>query len=356
MAVYGQSMSDEPISSDESGPGAGTERHPRAEAGAPARAGREARLSAEAKISVAVTISIPTYRRPDKLRNLLASLEPSLASAQAETIEVIVADNACEAATKAVVEAFQAHWPRTRYLPVPERGISAARNALIGAFLNDSRAPWLAMLDDDLVVGTDWLARLLEAGEAYGTDAVGAPYQGRTEAVASAFVRASLDYRIPRPSGPCAPLTAGGNVLLSRALLTRTGPPWFAARYGLSGGEDYDFFRRAAAAGATFAWTNAAAAEEDIDADRLTARAVLARYYSTGNYMALIDAGTDGRARTAALMLAQGAKSLAGTALGAARRDRGLAVRHLLRLAFTAGALSALVGSRVYRYRDSGTG
>lgn len=332
--------------------GGETGHHARSDASAPAVTGQEVGGGA---VGVAVAIGIPTYRRPDKLRNLLASLEPSLAGAGAPA-EVIVADNACEVTTEAVVKAFQARWPRTRYLSVPERGISAARNTLIGAFLDGSQASWLAMLDDDLVVGPDWLARLMEAGEAYGTDAVGAPYQGSMEAVASAFVRASLDYRIPRASGRCMPLTAGGNVLLSRALLARTGPPWFSTRYGLSGGEDYDYFRRAAAAGATFAWTNAAAAEEDIDANRLTARAVLARYYSTGNYMAIIDAETDGRARTAALMLAQGAKSLAGTALGVARGNRELAVRHLLRLAFTAGALSALAGARVYRYRGSGTG
>ena len=177
-------MSDEPISMD-----AEPRHHLQTNASALAGAGLKG-----------AAIGIPTYRRPDKLRNLLASLEPSLASAGASA-EVIVADNACEAATEAVVEAFQARWPRTRYLPVPERGISAARNALIGAFLGGSQAPWLAMLDDDLVVGPDWLARLLEAGVAYGTDAVGAPYQGRIEMVASTFVRASLDYRIPRASG-----------------------------------------------------------------------------------------------------------------------------------------------------------
>ena len=73
-------------------------------------------------------VGVPTYKRPAKLKALLESLEPSLRAFDAE---VVVADNACAAESQAVVEAFAARWPKTTYVPVPERGISAVRNALI---------------------------------------------------------------------------------------------------------------------------------------------------------------------------------------------------------------------------------
>ncbi len=296
-------------------------------------------------------IGIPTYRRPQKLLRLLTSLEPSL---RAFPAQVLVADNACDQETRQVVAAFSERWPRTLYLPVPERGISAARNALIGAFLAaKDPAPWLAMLDDDLAVGADWLERMLAAAEhgGAGFDAVGAPYAtGKTSL--SFVVRNSIFVKRPRmPSGPCAPLSAAGNILLSRGLLARMPAPHFLPAYGLSGGEDYDFFRRAAGMGARFAWCDEAFAEEDVDLDRLSAGAVFNRYYSTGNYMALIDRTHEGVGRVWRRHLGGIFKALGIGAAGLARLDRERALRGLFLTLFTLGALMGLAGFRVHRYR-----
>ena len=44
------------------------------------------------------------------------------------------------------------------------------------------------------------------------------------------------------------------NLLIGRNLLGLLGEPLFRAAYNASGGEDYDLFRRADAAGARMAW------------------------------------------------------------------------------------------------------
>ena len=293
-------------------------------------------------------VGVPTYRRPDKLARLLGSLEPSL---QDHPARVLIADNACDEITRGVVERFAERWTHTVYIPVPTRGISANRNAIIVEFLTEAPEPWLAMVDDDLHLGPHWLSALLEAGNKFGADVVGAPYAigtptGRFIIDQSVFIK-----RARPPSGPCEPIAAAGNILLAREML-QAGPPLrFNDAYGLSGGEDYDFFQRAAARGARFAWCDEAFAEEDVDTERLNARAVFWRYYSSGNYMAVIDKAREGaspgwRRHTPNLV-----KALGIVVHGLLKVDKTRIVHGIFMTLITLGALGALSGSRVYRYR-----
>ena len=96
--------------------------------------------------------------------------------------------------------------------------------------------------------------------------------------------------------------------------------PLFHGAYDRSGGEDYDLFRRAAAAGARMAWCAEAVVVEPAPPDQLRARRLLARYWSTGLTTARIDRSFDGPARTWRTAL----KGLAGSALrGSAATLRG---------------------------------
>lgn len=292
-------------------------------------------------------VGIPTYKRPAKLKALLESLAPSLRDFDAE---VVVADNACSAESEAVVEAFRAIWPKTVYIPVPERGISAVRNALIAAFETRDVA-WLAMVDDDLTVKPDWLARMTEAGVAYDGDVVGGPYACKPEQGISFIVANSIFVQRPRrATGLCPPIGGTGNTLVKRSLLDKISAPHFQNRYGLSGGEDYDFFRRAAKAGAKFVWADEADAVEDVELDRLTPGAVLRRYYSTGNYMALIDREHDGLGSALALHASNFLKALIGLGVSALRFSKVRILTSLFRLCFATGAMSSFLGRRIYRY------
>lgn len=113
-----------------------------------------------------VSVVIPTYRRNDLLANCLASLGKQ--SLPADAFEVIVADNAGEAATRALVEDLAGKGGMTlSYVDASHhRGPAAARNA----GWRIARGAIIAFTDDDCLPDPQWLAAGL-AAMATGADA-----------------------------------------------------------------------------------------------------------------------------------------------------------------------------------------
>lgn len=296
-------------------------------------------------------IAIPTFRRPAGLARLLASLRPSLDSHRAV---VLVGDNACDPAIRDLVAGFARDYPATRYLPVPERGISQNRNALLAAYRQDhADVPWLAMLDDDLAAPPDWLARMIAAGRGHDADCVGGPYvidpAGRPM---TRLVRNSILLNRPNPAtGPVELFHAGGNVLLSRRILLGEPQLWFDGRLGRSGGEDSDFLTRAKARGARFAWAAEALCLEEFPLERATAGYVFNRYFSTGNSMAHISMAGRHRAVVTLIVARRLVASLARMAACLARLDLDRAVQRAFDATWALGGLGAVLGlGRAERY------
>jgi succinoglycan biosynthesis protein ExoM len=296
-------------------------------------------------------LAIPTFRRPHGLGRLLTSLRPSL---DRHRVRVIVGDNGCDAQTRAVAERFARDYPDLVYLPVPERGISQNRNALLGAFRAAPQAPWLGMLDDDLIARPDWLAQMLAVAQRCRADVVGGPY--RIDAAphsVSRLVRNSILLNRPNPAtGPVEVFHAGGNMLLSRDLLLREPMAWFDTGLGRSGGEDCEFLTRACARGARFAWSAEALCLEDFPIERATARYVLGRYYSTGNSMAHIELGEHARGTVLARVTRRLVASIARVMANLLRRDIDGAIRRGLDATWAIGAIAGALGlARIERYR-----
>lgn len=291
-----------------------------------------------------IVIGIPTFRRAWQLEALLASLAPERLGAE---VTVIVADNGCEAAALAVAERHGVH-----YLPVPERGLAAVRNAIVaeaGWIAPDWR--WLAMLDDDGVVMPGWLAAIVASGERWDAHLVGGPVEGALPADASRFARNSIYAgRLGAETGPTAALNGAQNLLVARALCGLIGTPLFRADFNASGGEDYDLFRRAAAAGARMVWCGEAVVREPAPPEALRTRRLFARYYTTGLYTARIDRRFDGPARTwgAALRGLAGAAVRGGVA--ALYGDWDAAARSALMLGHFGGRVAGLLGAESRRY------
>lgn len=119
------------------------------------------------------------------------------AGARAEPIaqpiaELIIVDNNSTddtvSAAAALVERINARpgW-RARYVFEPKQGLSHARNR--GA--QEASGAWLAFLDDECIVPSDWLQRLDAHATARAPDMLGGPYRG-------AFVPAMARARYPR--------------------------------------------------------------------------------------------------------------------------------------------------------------
>ena len=229
-------------------------------------------------------VGIPSFRRPEGLRRLLASLAEQQGVDDVE-LEVFVADNDAVgrdalAVCKTVEECFR--WPLACSV-VQEPGISAARNAILDR-ARARAADYVAMIDDDEEADPDWLRELLSMQRATGADVVGGPVDYLFDRPASPTIR-SCDAFKPRqwPAGRVAAIDATGNVLLSCAALNRGGWPQFDRAFGLTGGEDKDYFCRLTKAGAIFAWAPAARAREHVPASRTTVKSLLRRAYRIGN-------------------------------------------------------------------------
>jgi glycosyltransferase involved in cell wall biosynthesis len=295
-----------------------------------------------------ILVLIPTFRRPLLLRLLLESLMDEVAGQPAV---ILIGDNDCDPAISALVSGFAANCD-IRYVPVADRGVSQVRNALVSeAMTAFPEWQWLLMLDDDGTVEPGWLKAMLTCGNRYKADLIGGPVEGVLPPDASPFARRSLFAARRRwPTGPVQLLNTTQNLGVSRRLLDRLPLPLFDSRYGASGGEDYDLFRRTAQAGGTLVWCDEAVVIEPAPPERLTTRSLLDRYFSTGLYLAVIDSHYDGRGR----VFLNASKGLVGGVLealmGAVRRNSETAAHGVLMLAVHSGRLCGLAGARSARY------
>lgn len=231
-----------------------------------------------------IVVAIPTFQRPEGLERLLKAL------AALETdreIAVLVADNdaaaqrGAELCARVVSEGYR--WP-LKTMIVPERGIAQVRNALVDAALSDPEMRFVAMLDDDEWPDEHWLTELMRVQETTGAEVVrGAVHMvfetppprwaANWEGISS--IRSAPD--------DDSPVEGTGNVLIARRCFEALSKPHFDPQFGLTGGEDRDFFVRLTALGMRFARAAGAIVFEYVPAQRTRLKWSLMRAYRTGN-------------------------------------------------------------------------
>jgi succinoglycan biosynthesis protein ExoM len=230
-----------------------------------------------------VTIAIPTFHRPKGLERLLRAL----ANLETEaTVRIIVADNDAEHREgMAVVERLRQttyRWP-IDVLVAQERGIAQARNALVERALACG-FEYIAMLDDDEWPEPSWLDSFLRVAIDTGADAFHGAVVPEFENPPVRWAKHCYDFApLHGSTGPVAMIHGTSNVLLRRSAFAMLSPPWFDPGFGLSGGEDKDFFTRLKLAGARFAWADDAVIHAEIPASRNNARWAVQRAFRVGN-------------------------------------------------------------------------
>jgi glycosyltransferase involved in cell wall biosynthesis len=243
------------------------------------------RLEGRAARRLKVAISALTYRRPEPLRQLLASIS-ALQRPQACELFLIIVDNDPEASATDLVQRTPTSWP-VHYFHEPRRGIPVARNRA----LREARAlgiDLLCFIDDDEVPDTAWLDCLVSKWRASDANLIGGPVEvlpaPHGASVWQRFVNAGLAERMRRKNRRTNEAAMKGRrfTVVTNNWLGEL--PFFAERdltfdetLLVTGGSDTMFHAHAKRGGAVTAWAADAVVREAMPLDRLTLRYQLRR-------------------------------------------------------------------------------
>ena len=248
-----------------------------------------------------VVICIATHKRPRGLRRLLDGIgDLEFTDGSGPDVEVVVVDNDVGESAREVCGTRQHTSPRNiTYLLEAKRGIARARNAAVTAAC--ARNPtYIAFIDDDEVPDSLWLDRLGKAMSSFGADIITGPVLPRFEGHVACWKMEGGLFERPRyPSGTELTQARTGNVLISCRVF-REMPRAFDESLQLAGGEDTEFFLRAAGAGYRIVWADNAIVYEWYPETRTRVLAILRRAYGVGHSWGRIKA-TRGPARNKAL-------------------------------------------------------
>jgi GT2 family glycosyltransferase len=318
-----------------------------------------------------VSVVIATHNRASLLRATLDRLR----SQQFEPgDEVIVVDNASTDATCDVIDQAAKQFPvPLRRLRDPSPGKAPAVNAAIAL----SRGDVLALTDDDVLVGREWIAiirRLFQDDPSIAL--VGGRVDPHWQREAPSWLQVEEHGRYGPMSSPLALLhygeaqdlgkrtVVGANMAVRRAVFQRLGgfAPDLGKRRGtLLGGEDHDLCQRAVAAGYRCEYRPELRVQHWVPAERTRLRYFLRWFFWSGITHAVIEASTDSTgaerrtSRPSRLHLLR--RLVVGTASAPVHALSGRAAKaaaQAMDAAFALGYLTSRLSGRWNLQRDGG--
>jgi glycosyltransferase involved in cell wall biosynthesis len=215
-----------------------------------------------------VSVCICTYKRSRLLGLLLARIEKQFRE-QPFDGSIVVVDNDFAGSARDTVRAFgnSATLPVDYHLE-PEQNISLARNRAV----RNAKGNIIVFIDDDELPGEGWLHHLYETFREYKADAVLGPIKPFYEIEPPVWVtKGRLHERESLETGTMIRNTRyarTGNVLIRKALFGASQTP-FDPRFGRTGGEDTEFFRRKIDERCVLVWCEEAPVYENIPPERL---------------------------------------------------------------------------------------
>lgn len=223
-----------------------------------------------------VAISIATYKRPDLLSNLLASVEEFTSHT---AFRLIVVDNDPDGSGRETV--ISTTLP-VEYVIESRPGIAAARNA--GLQMLRPTDSFVVFVDDDERVSEGWLDALMSTQVASQADVVAGPVISIFGADTPRWiVRGRFIQRARFADGSHVRSPATNNTLVRTEFLRKMGNPLFNETFSMTGGSDTEFFRRVSAAGATMVWSDRAIVFEDVPPSRANFTWIWKRGVREGN-------------------------------------------------------------------------
>ncbi len=223
----------------------------------------------------------------------IATVRPTTIGAAIESVrrqswgdwELLVIGQGGDGATRAVVERAAGGDSRVRYLDIPTRGLSAARNAGLAAASNEI----VAMMDDDCEARPDWLAAVVECfREKPETGLVGGsflagPPSWRTRSTCLSLAATEAFYDPASAPSPAGFEWFGANFAVRRSVAETVGPfdESFGAGATFRSCEDVDYKLRLEAAGVKM-WSTPRSVVFHTYGRRYGARAVIRYWHGHG--------------------------------------------------------------------------
>ena len=223
-----------------------------------------------------ICVCVCTYKRPQLLERLLKQLQGQRTGG-CFTYSVLIVDNDPEQSAKHMVVS----WKIKSLVPIdyyvePEKNIARARNKAV----QNARGDFAAFIDDDEFPNEDWLLNLYKTCHEFHADGILGPVIPYFETEPPRWIikgklceRESFrtGTRIRNPK-----YTRTGNVLLHRDIFVDK-ESLFDPRFGKTGGEDVDFFKRMIQKGNVFVWCNEACVNEIVPPERFKRSYLLKR-------------------------------------------------------------------------------
>ncbi len=220
-----------------------------------------------------VALFVCTFKRPKLLDECLQSLV-KLKIDDRFDLSVTVIDNEPSDQAHKITENFISQAPfRAMYVREPQRGLCYARNHGIELALSQG-AEYIGFFDDDETIEPNWLFDMFKSFKDTEADALAGPIIINRAPEISAALNDAYRFKIPKTYAQSATLPMG-NVIFHKKLV-ESGLR-FDLKFNRTGGEDVDFFRRAAQNGAKLYRTPYGTVYETLTAEKKSFRAYFNR-------------------------------------------------------------------------------
>jgi succinoglycan biosynthesis protein ExoM len=225
-----------------------------------------------------ISVCVCTYKRPQLLNRLLEKL--IVQKSGDFTFSVVVIDNDSEQSARVVAQRFNNKNKIPIYYHCESRkSISYARNCAI----ENASGKYLAFIDDDEYPDVNWLHELYSAKKDYGADCILGPVIPHFEVKPPRWLKEICE----RPSFESGTIlttkyTRTGNVLFDGEIF-KDPSNRFDSSFGLTGGEDTDFFNRILKKGYSAVWCNEAVVFENVPPDRWSKEFYIKRAFLRGS-------------------------------------------------------------------------
>lgn len=223
-------------------------------------------------------ICVPTFKRPEMLRQTLRSLANQTCKID---FAVIVVDNdpVGREGSPIANEFFSNGSLKGLLVVETEPGNCRACNrAFHEARSRFATSSFILMIDDDEVADPDWLGRMIAASCANQADIVGGPVVPHfRDGVPKALITHPVFWPGYKTSGIVPMIYGSGNFLIRRQAFEDVIPLKFDLRYNFLGGGDLEFFTRCRHAGLRFYWEQSARIVETVPRDRVRTTWILQR-------------------------------------------------------------------------------